>query len=444
MINSKTMEKLEHAEELFKKLEEIWKFDDEYCLLPFKSAQKLCDELNEFSMNSLNINVPKSQDEFFSLEANRRLNGERYNLEQKLKGKSYSFDEMLKILSVPLEDIDALKPWLEENMDKTNESLERLFYNGNIETDEVLLNLDISDNRMKSEKIAEKYIKKYHNILGKFLQNLTNVEDFFENIKATSTIVNCSYFYNNQLAVSIPSICFSTKNRGLQVREKALIDTYGHEAMGHGLNEIVTKSSDLPYIFKYRNSLTVSTRESLAQFYENVLFDELHKSPQTQKELGIESIFDDMYKYARDERQVKEYRQKLLHYFIVVNADKSLGKHDDPKTIKKKIDIINEVAVNKKTILIFMDRNMHNFDSLGNINYNLVSELRYCARPVSRALEEFKKRGIPYEEGENRKIINSTFLKGFWTPAGFVDNARLKAEEISMSRENKLNGNLGV
>jgi len=29
-----------------------------------------------------------------------------------------------------------------------------------------------------------------------------------------------------------------------------------------------------------------------------------------------------------------------------------------------------------------------------------------------------------------RKKIDETFLKGFWTPSGFVDNARLKAEEV--------------
>ena len=56
-----------------------------------------------------------------------------------------------------------------------------------------------------------------------------------------------------------------------------------------------------------------------------------------------------------------------------------------------------------------------------------MAELRYCARPVPRALEEFRKKGISYE-GDGRNVIDSTLLNGFWTPAGFVDNARLRAE----------------
>ena len=47
---------------------------------------------------------------------------------------------------------------------------------------------------------------------------------------------------------------------------------------------------------------------------------------------------------------------------------------------------------------------------------------------MPRALEEFAKAGIHYD-GPNRSKIDETLLRGFWTPVGFVDNARVVARE---------------
>ena len=90
--------------------------------------------------------------------------------------------------------------------------------------------------------------------------------------------------------------------------------------------------------------------------------------------------------------------------------------------------MLSEVALNPTYPLYFVEQHRYNFDSQGNLNYQLVSELRYCARPVQRALEEFSKQGIKYE-AEGRSKIDTTFLEGFWTPIGFVDNARLRAQD---------------
>ncbi len=42
----------------------------------------------------------------------------------------------------------------------------------------------------------------------------------------------------------------------------------------------------------------------------------------------------------------------------------------------------------------------------------------------ARALEEFKRQGIDYDSA-GRSSIDEILLKGFWTPIGFVDNARV-------------------
>ena len=109
-------------------------------------------------------------------------------------------------------------------------------------------------------------------------------------------------------------------------------------------------------------------------------------------------------------------------------ADKSLGQPQDPATLGKKVDLLNEVTLDPTYPLHFVEQHRYSFDSQGNLNPQLVGELRYCAQPVQRALDEFAKQGVQYE-GEGRSKIDATLLKGFWTPIGYVNNAKLKAQD---------------
>ena len=116
----------------------------------------------------------------------------------------------------------------------------------------------------------------------------------------------------------------------------------------------------------------------------------------------------------------------IVNYFL--EFFKKLGSPSDPEIFKRKIEILYEVAIDKSAITHWVQDNRYNFDTEGNLYPRIVGELRYCARPVPRALEEFSKRGKYYDE-ENRDFIDLTFLKGLWTPIDFVDNARLRAQE---------------
>jgi hypothetical protein len=151
------------------------------------------------------------------------------------------------------------------------------------------------------------------------------------------------------------------------------------------------------------------------------------KSPETQRALGIEHRFAEIYQEAKDTEQLDEYKKRIFQYGISVLGDKSLGEPNDPAVLRKKADMLYDVAIDKSGVQSWIQQNRYNFDSEGNLNPQLVGELRYCARPVQRALEEFASRGINYDES-GRNVIDSTFLKGLWTPIGFVDNARLRAE----------------
>ena len=137
--------------------------------------------------------------------------------------------------------------------------------------------------------------------------------------------------------------------------------------------------------------------------------------------------FMEIYQEAKDFIQLQEYQSRLFQYAITVLADKELGQPQDPLTLRRKEELLSEVTLDPSFPLHFVEEHRYNFDSQGNLNPKLVSELRYCAQPVRKALDEFAKQGILYE-GKGRSIIDATLLKGFWTPVGFVDNARLRAQ----------------
>jgi hypothetical protein len=80
------------------------------------------------------------------------------------------------------------------------------------------------------------------------------------------------------------------------------------------------------------------------------------------------------------------------------------------------------MALNPADAGHIIDSNIHNFDRMGNLNPGTASEMRYAAQPVKRALEIFAANGLT-----DKSLINRTLLTGYWTPEGFVENAKVVA-----------------
>jgi hypothetical protein len=418
------------SEGLLKKLDRMGKFGRKYNVFPYQEAARTVAEMKELAGSLPDIETPENQNQLIQSELKRRLNGEALTLEQRITPRHYDFDTVVSMYGIPESDISGLREWLVANKLKTQESIERLYQTKDIQNYELGLPADIPGVRRQAEEFAAVHIQKYHKRLGKLLQDLTQVGEFLRDISAVPTTEGRSYFHpiTNTLAIGIPAICFTTEDGSLQIRERDLITLYGHEGMGHALNQVVTKSNGLPYFLTKDSTLTSATMESVAQFYQNVIFEDLKNSPETQRSLGIQHNFGEIYQEAKDISQLQEYQLKLFQYAITVLADKSLGQPQDPETLGKKVDLLNEVTLDPTYPLHFVEQHRYSFDSQGNLNPQLVGELRYCAQPVQRALDEFAKQGVQYE-GEGRSKIDATLLKGFWTPIGYVNNAKLKAQD---------------
>ncbi len=117
----------------------------------------------------------------------------------------------------------------------------------------------------------------------------------------------------------------------------------------------------------------------------------------------------------------------FFQYAITVLADTSLGVPQDPETIRRKIEMLSDLALYPAYAVSIVENNKDRFDSQGNLNPWLVSELRYCAQPVRRVLDIFKGVGLTYE-GVNRSTVDMALLSGFWTPLGLVEHAQLIAQ----------------
>jgi hypothetical protein len=429
MLKEDTNRKASEAETLLKKLSKLDKFENKYGVKPYREAGNLCREMYEFAETISEIKDPRNQDELLQSEMKRRVGGEAAYLEQRLSGKQYDFGSVIDILGIPSEDIESLRPWLESNKEKTEEAVERLFHSRDIEEYELPLASDVPSTRRQAEEFVGAHVQRYHKVIGKFLHSLTNVGEYIRDINAVPTSKERSEFdfLTNTLKISLPAVCYSTEDGTLQINDKELIRLYGHEGMGHALNFVITKSNNLPHFLTESSALVVSTAESVAQFYERRFLEDLKNSSETQRKLGIEHKFDGIYQEARDTEQLEDYKLRLFQYGISVLGNKDLGNPSDPDTVEKKKNLIDEVAMDKWYGISLIEKHKYSFDMQGNLNPSLVSELRYCARPVPRALDEFSNQGIRYE-GKGRSLIDTTLLRGLWTPIGFVDNARLVAK----------------
>lgn len=428
-------ELLRQGEKLLSGVEKINKFSSKFEVLPVIQTSELVNKFYVLSESIPLIEVPSTREEVFLSELKRSLFSAAKNGEMRLSGKSQDLQSILDVLCIPKEDIDNLKPWLLENKEKTMQTIDSLFHENHVDSYQLVLPVDVPNILRQAEGFISTHIEQYHIEIGRLIAKLTSVGDYLRDIKAVPTTGQRSYFSSltNTMAISMPNICFMDENGSLQIRKTELIRIYGHEGMGHGLQDVVTKQTDIPGFLKRPQVITSSCQEAIAQFYQNRLFKDIHDSKEVQKKLDIAHNYFDIFKDGLSFDKLSEYRLKLFYYEIIVLADKSLGEVSDAETIKRKKEILSEVALDVNNINSLVESNRYNYDSDGNLSYSLMSELRYCSRPVDRVLEVFKNHGINYE-GKDRTIIDETLLTGYWSSQGILENARVVAKEYAATK----------
>lgn len=419
----------ERAQLLLDKVEKISKFGSKYHAQPNEELRKTQHELQALEGSLNEVKTPHSQEELFLSELKSRLQGLAHSIETGLSGTWPDFKTILLLYGIPEEDITALRPWLEGNKESTLASVESLFLESDVQSYELGLPTDLPRVRRQAEEFAAVHIERYHRVLGKRLQKVTRVGEYLREIDAVPTSEGRSYFHQltNTIAIGIPAICYMTEDGTLHIKERELLRIYGHEGMGHALHFVLTRSSTLPAFLKTDSIATTATAEAIAQHYQSQILEDLLDAPEIQDALGIRHIFPEIHQEARDISKIEAYRVRFMQYALTILADKTFGNSLDPETIKKRIEKLSEVAIDPHAPKYIVEQYKHRYDSDGNFDPSAITELRYCAQPVQRAVGEFAMRSIQYE-GEGRNLIDATLLHGFWTPRGYVHHARLVAE----------------
>lgn len=428
---------------ILKNIDHVNSFQAKYGVLPKKSSNDLAIQIKEIIDTISETKYDEINDTILANELKRKLNHQLAGFEFSQNGTFLTYDETIDAYSIPREDIENLRPWLVDNKEKVLDSVERLFSKTNSIDEKFGVSTDIPHIKRQVEEFAAVYVEKYHKTIGKYLQNLTNIGEFLRDIDAYPSITQRSYFNpgRNIIAIGIPAICYMKKDGSIELDEANLISLYGHEGMGHALNTVITEQSDLPFFLKRDSTDIKPTKESVAQFYEKQILTDLKDSVETQKALGIDSKFNEIFQDIQDKEIIQEYKQKQYQHFIQGLADKSFGDPKNPKTLNLIIEHLAPISLNNHDARDFIEQNKMNFDHEGNLYPTLISELKYSANPVKRAIDHLQQIGINYS-GEDRSFIDKTILEGFWTPTGFIENAKYKAElfyEKKQTKNKKIN-----
>lgn len=418
-------ELLDQAKSIWDRQTRASRFATRFGVYPIAEGRELVDAFHELSEAIPGVSRPAGMEEVYQAELKRRALSEAVSLDHGLSGKPYTFDDVINIYGIERADIIQLKPWLETNKKAVLDAINRVFQGTDVKQFELTLPMDRPIVRRQAEEFAQQRVSTYHKRIGKMFEELTGVGGYLRDINALVTTEGRSYFdtLTKTLAISIPAVCYLTQDGLPTLKERDLIRLFGHEGFGHGCNKILTDTADgLPFFLKETSGATVGTLESVAQFYEQQVFEDLKNSPETQDALGIRHLFEDIYREEQDTQIIERYKLRFFQYGITVLADQSFGLSQDPETIAKKSEVLSAVALYPGHARHFIEGNRQNFDSLGNLNPELVAELRYAAQPVQRVMEILGKRGISYE-GNGRTQVDIALLQGFWTPVGLVERA---------------------
>ncbi len=415
---------------LLNEVEQLGRFESKHHVSPLSAVQRVYSGLCELYSSIPERDALHTKDELYAFELKRRLMSAAFSLEQRLQPQSRDYNALLHVYGIPQEDITALRPWLLAHKEQVVQTIQNLYDQNGVTTYEIDV---MGMPHLGSSLLAslEPYVTKYHSVLW----------DAFGSLPGSETprpalflgMIPRSYYdpLMNTVGIAVPNISYLTED-GQTIRKVGeVLRIFGHEGLGHARNSLLTKQStqQLPLFLRKGMSLTTPTEESLAQHYERRIFEDLQGSQELLTALGIQDEFSRFYTDVKETMLLKQYQQRFAQYAITVLADSSFGTNPhDPQTKERRMQALQDVALNPGDFMSYVEQHLRYYDPRGNLLPHVVSELRYVAQPVSRALNEFKKHGILYE-GESRALIDRTLLHGFWTPEGYVHHARLTAEE---------------
>jgi hypothetical protein len=425
-------ELLLEAEQLWRKKDAIDKFGSQFRITPPDTARTVIDGFSRVENQLRTFEQPLTVDQLNETELKRRLSSEWLYQDRYLRGALYSWPDVLNMLGISQEEIDAIPIWIDNNMRHIRQAVEDKFQRTVVMHHRDPIDLNDYEKASEAEGVARTEIRKVHRHIGSLLQQQTEAGAFLRDITTSPLRSDRSYFNprTRSLHLSVPAICYLEPDGAVRIDYHELIRLFGHEGMGHALQQVITMArTDLPFFLRESANGTIAEEESVTQYYEQQLFADLMDDTQTQEALGIHHLYPSIYQDELDTRLITEYNRAYFAYIISVIADTRLGDPRDPAVINQKNEIVRQRGITPQGAVRFVDYHARNsIDTAGNLDFGLANELRYSSQAVPDALQTLQNAGITY--ATDRSKVDLTLLTGYWTPQGLRQKAELVAKGL--------------
>lgn len=405
--------RIEEGNKIFTDIERYIAFlDAPFAIRPVQFAADLIKRISNLEAQIESLE-PKTTEELFLVELKRRLFGQRQLLEVELSGKVPTLNDIVQTYFIPEEDLVELGEWLNANRNEVQNANQRTFENY---TDKRRTTTPLGNHllRTQAENLIQEFIQKYTPLVKKVFKDIPEFDTFLANyhiLTDTSTNRSVSNRFGKVMLISVSATTY-IQDGILKVNPELLLSTLNHEVVGHGLNYSITEHSNLPEFIKTGSSeITASTRESLAEYMESYIFEELKLISNITQELSLNESFEQIYTRYSDSRLMDTYWKKLSRYAILTAS--KLTKNDTQDILKQ----ISDVSIDSGYANRFISRIRNEWHPHSNtLLPSVISELKYCANPVKRVVSESTT--IP-------KLSKHMFT-GFWTPTGYQQWTKLQ------------------
>ncbi|MBI5065877.1 hypothetical protein HZA97_06580 [Candidatus Woesearchaeota archaeon] len=413
------------SEQIIKGIQNVYKFRSRTRLMPdvrelLKNAEKFLERLESQNTNNLT-----SSEKIVFNEVKRQTSTEVEILKRDFSGTRFDYEVVFKVFSIPREDVDELKPWLDANIGKVKELIDSSFKNFGESGFKNDLSVDIPELAERAKKFAHQKINKYAFTIAELLDSVSKTGDLLRKLKVHPTTEERSYinYTFKRVGISIKDITEETEDGELILKEERLITLLGHECMGHGMNFVLSQDKNLPFVLRDDLASSLPTMESIAQHYANLIFEDLKNHCEVQEKLGLTERFEQIYKKHKEEELLIEFKNKRYYHALTILADKTLNT-------QQKIEKINQLSITEgRSVDPFFGlqvvmNHKNSYDDQGNLQLGVLRELIYCARPVKKSLEMISAQLGQDYYAQNRQEVDKMFLTGFYTSEGFVEKTQ--------------------
>jgi hypothetical protein len=386
----------------------------EFSLLDIQNTKDLVEELNDLYKEIPEIDQPRTLEEVYLKELKRLSKGGASILSEEISSEIDTPDNVLEKFSVRKEDIDELADWLlnnKENVIKAN--LSQYEYHSKIKKSSIQTGV-----RQVREEAEKESLEKIA-VLKKFILNnvkhLPNLEAFFDTYTIALDSFNKRSHANRTGTTAF--LCTSSfvyySNGNIHLDPVHFIELFGHEVIGHCLNFWHTDNSDLPFFLKWSFfSLTVATMESIAQYFQDRIFEYIKDNNGVEELFTKDEPFEEIYKRYKDTEILKEYDVKITRMGDWILSQTKMDEH------QKQIEMLSKYSIEPKMPSDFVNFHRNDWNkATGLLLPKIVSELRYCVDVVKKIFKELPEN----KRNETEKLL----LNGMWTPDGLKDYVRV-------------------